>query len=686
MALLQFISAGLPSTAVPTTIHSDHLIVSEHGGDKDLENAKRQHREVYDFLSSACNKYNIGYWKAGSGIIHTIILENYAFPGGLIIGTDSHTPNAGGMSMLGIGVGGSDAVDAMAGLPWELPCPEVVGVRLTGRLRGWSSSKDIILKLAGMLTVSGGKGKIIEFFGEGTNTLSATAMATVCNMSAEIGSTSCIFPSTGSMSRYLEATDRRSIAKAARQNSDLITADPGSEDHYSEIYNINLDTLEPHINGPFTPDLSHPLSTFSDQVKQSTWPQELSAAMVGSCTNSSYEDLKKVVNMVCEADKAGLKPKVPFLVTAGSDKIFATIQQEGMVETLEGAGATILSTSCGPCVGQWNRPGASDHHPNSVISSYNRNFTGRHDGNPKTHSFVTSPEIVTAFAYSGSLHYDPLRDGITTPSGEEFRFDLPSSDELPQTFADGDTHYQAPTNDASTNILIDPESDRLQLLKPFASFRPHQVKDLKVLVKVKGKCTTDHISPAGPWYNYRGHLENISNNLLLGAENAFLSPRADAPDYARGQAVNQLDSSVDTIPQIAKAYKQRGVGWCIIGDWNYGEGSSREHAALEPRFLGGTVVVARSFARIHESNLKKQGILAATFADPTAWERIEVDDAVTVLGAEEMQPGVQLEMLVRKKDGSKWSTMLDHTYHTGQIAWLKEGSALNFIKSSRQQG
>ena len=683
MALLQFISAGLAKTAIPTTIHSDHLIVTEHGGNTDLENAREQHSEVYEFLSSACKKYDIGYWQAGSGIIHIIIFENYAFPGGLIIGTDSHTPNAGGMGMLGVGVGGSDAVDAMAGMPWELPCPKVVGVRLAGKLGGWSSSKDIILKLAGMLTVSGGKGKVIEFFGPGTKTLSATAMATVCNMSAEIGSTSCIFPWAEAMARYLEATDRGLIAHAARNNQNLITADEGSERYYDEVLEIDLDMLEPHINGPFTPDLAHTLPQFAEDVQKSCWPPDLSQAMVGSCTNSSYEDLKKVVNMVREAGRAGLRPKVPFLITAGSAKIQATLEAEGILGELERAGATILSSSCGPCVGQWNREGASRHEPNSVMSSYNRNFLGRHDGNPATHSFVTSPEIVTAFAYSGSLNYNPKTDAITTATGEAFRFTVPTSEELPRSFASGNALYQAPASSsesATINIAIAPTSDRLQLLAPFPEWQTGNTTDMTVLVKVRGKCTTDHISPAGPWYNYRGHLENISNNLLTGAENAFLSPTPQDPVFARGQAINKLDGSVDAIPQVAKAYKNQGVKWCIIGDSNYGEGSSREHAALEPRFLGGVAVIARSFARIHETNLKKQGVLALTFANPSAWDMIEAQDLITIVNVEKIQPGKQLVMEVKKSDGSTWDTLLDHTYHEGQIPWLMEGSALNYVK------
>ncbi|KAK5677609.1 hypothetical protein LTS10_010183 [Elasticomyces elasticus] len=648
MALLQFISAGLPKVAIPTTIHSDHLIVAEHGDETDVRNAKEQHREVYEFLSSASQRYGIGYWKAGSGIIHTIILENYAFPGGLIIGTDSHTPNAGGLGMLGIGVGGSDAVDAMAGMPWELQCPKVIGVCLTGRLQGWASSKDIILKLAGILTVSGGKGKIIEFYGPGVQTLNATAMATVCNMSAEVGSTSCIFPFTDATARYLAATDRSFIADAARQNSNLVIADEGSEQHYDDVIHIDLDTLEPHINGPFTPDLSHPLSRFSADISQSSWPQQLSQAMVGSCTNSSYEDLKKVVNLVREAEAVGLKPKVPMLITAGSEKIQATVAREGILRELEAAGATVLR---------------------------------RHDGNPATHSFVTSPEIVTAFAYSGDLNFNPTCDTLTTPNGQPFRFSLPHAEELPISFAKGDTHYQAPPKDGSSvEVVVSPTSDRLQLLQPFAAWKQGNADDMTVLVKVRGKCTTDHISPAGPWYNFRGHLENISNNLLTAAENDFL---ASSPRVSRGHALDQVAGTVESIPQVAKNYKKAGIRWCILGDTNYGEGSSREHAALEPRFLGGVAVIARSFARIHETNLKKQGMLALTFSDANVYNDIEADDRISVSGVEDMKPGVRLKMRVKKRDGKVWESWLDHSYQAGQIPWLMSGSALNYVKSQR---
>ncbi|KAH8889009.1 aconitate hydratase [Thozetella sp. PMI_491] len=687
MALLQFISANLPRVQAPTTIHSDHLIVAEHGAEKDLQRAKIDHQEVYAFLSSACKKYGIGYWKAGAGIIHTTIFEHFAFPGGLIIGTDSHTPNAGGMGMLGIGVGGSDAVDAMAGMPWELAAPQVVGVRLTGALQGWGSSKDIICKLAGILTVSGGKGKIIEFFGPGTETLGATAMATVCNMSAEIGSTSCVFPYSPAMARYLGATKRSYLAKQANVFKDvLLTADPGSDAHYHDVIEIDLSSLEPQINGPFTPDLSHALSEFKGHVAESAWPAKISSSLVGSCTNSSYEDLLKVRDLVLQARAAGIaKPKTPFYVTPGSEQIRATAEEEGILEDLRQAGAIVLSNSCGPCVGQWSRSDVDVERAeaNSVISSFNRNFTGRHDGNPATHSFVTSPELVTAFAYAGDLQFNPATDSLSTEAGQ-FRFSAPRSRELPDTFVPGTHGFQEPvlTDTSDLKVDIHPQSDRLQLLTPFKPWAKGNADGMHVLLKVQGKCTTDHISPAGPWYNYRGHLENISHNLLLGATNAFLS--STDPTNAVGKARDPSDDKLKTVSEAARSLQCQGRRWCIIGDNNYGEGSSREHAALEPRYLGAAAVIAKSFARIHETNLKKQGMLALTFADPSDWDRIRDGDSITLLGVEdgEMQPGVQVQMQVTTVDGDVWTASLNHSYHAHQIQWLRAGSALNYVKEN----
>ncbi|KAF4962227.1 hypothetical protein FSARC_9679 [Fusarium sarcochroum] len=692
MALLQFISADLPRVQVPTSVHSDHLIVAEYGAKQDLDRASKDHREVYAFLSSAAKKYGIGYWKAGAGIIHTTIFENYAFPGGLFIGTDSHTPNAGGMGVLGIGVGGSDAVDAMAGMPWELVCPKVLGVRLTGRLSGWSSSKDIICKLAGILSVSGGKGKVIEFFGSGTETLGATAMATVCNMSAEVGSTSCIFPYSQAMGRYLSATKRGDIARYANSFTEsLLTADRGSEEYYDELIDIDLSTLEPHINGPFTPDLSHPLSEFKHHVQESSWPSKISHSMVGSCTNSSYEDLEKVYNLVMQAKKSGMsKPKTPFMVSPGSEQIRATAEKSGILPTLREAGAVVLSNSCGPCVGQWDRKDvdvAGAEH-NSVISSFNRNFTGRHDGNPATHSFVTSPEIATAFAYTGDLSFNPITDAVTfldqSGAPSEFRFTPPTANELPQSFAAGNDLYQAPVLDttADCEVIIDEGSDRLELLTPFEPWMDGQADNMQVLIKVAGKCTTDHISPAGPWYNYRGHLTNISHNMLLGATNSFL-PNATSLKMV-GKAKDPTDGKTKFVHEAARSMKNTGIKWCIIGDNNYGEGSSREHAALEPRFLGGVAVIAKSFARIHETNLKKQGMFPLTFADPVDYDRIQEGNVISLLGVDgsALEPDKQVTMQVTTKDGKQWTAQLNHSYHSHQLEWLRAGSALNFVKKT----
>ncbi|RAL03467.1 aconitate hydratase [Aspergillus ibericus CBS 121593] len=676
MALLQFISGGLPRVAVPTTVHGDHLIISEKGAEKDMERAITEHAEVYDFLSSASRKYGIGFWKPGSGIIHTVIFENYAVPGGLIIGTDSHTPNAGGMGMLGIGVGGADAVDAMSGMPWELVTPYV----------GWASTKDIICKLAGILGVSGGKSRVIEFFGPGTKTLGATAMATICNMSAEIGSTSCIFPYSEAIARYLTATARGHVVEAATPVKDiLLTADEGSEEYYDQVIEIDLSTLEPHVNGPFTPDLAHTISQLSGAVAQSDWPVDLSHAMVGSCTNSSYEDLDKARQLVNQARAAGLtKFKTPFLVSPGSETIRATAEADGILQDLEDAGAMVLSSSCGPCVGSWDRKDVDvrGKEKNSVISSYNRNFVGRHDSNPATHSFVTSPELVTAFAYAGRLDFNPLTDSIPVEGGSPLRFSAPVSQELPTTFDRGVDCFQEPPLDGSSlSVTIDKRSERLQLLEPFPAWKSGNATDMELLIKVKGKCTTDHISPAGPWYKYRGHLENISNNMFTTATNAFLG---DSPQML-GHTKHPLTSEVTLAHEVARDLKRRAVRWCVVGDNNYGEGSSREHAALEPRYLGGTAIIARSFARIHETNLKKQGMLPLTFRDPADYDRVQEGDRITLIGVEdgELQPGSEVTMRVTPRDGEVWEAPLSHSYHAGQLPWLRAGSALNHIKTVR---
>ncbi|RAL10933.1 aconitase-domain-containing protein [Aspergillus homomorphus CBS 101889] len=664
MALLQFMSAGLPRVAVPTTVHSDHLIISEKGAEEDLLRAQTEHREVYEFLSSASRKYGIGFWKPGSGIIHTVIFENNAVPGGLIIGTDSHTPNAGGLGMLGIGVGGADAVDAMSGMPWELVAPKVVGMRLTGQLQGWTSTKDIICKLASLLSVSGGKGRVIEFFGPGTQTLGSTAMATICDMSAEIGSTSCIFPYSDAMGRYMKATGRAdNVAKidAGNAREALLTADEGSDNYYDHIIELDLTTLEPHVNGPYTPDLAHPISKLKEAVAGQDWPVELSHAMVGSCTNSSYEDLDKARQIVSQVRAAGItKFKTPFMVSPGSERIRATAEADGILQDLRDAGAVVLSSSCGPCVGSWDRKDVAKKEKNSVVSSFNRNFIGRHDSNPATHSFVTSPELVTAFAYGGRLDFNPLTDSIETENGS-VRLSPSVGEELPARFLSGHDLFQPPLSDGEA------ESVAIRIAEGMA-----------LLIKVKGKCTTDHISPAGPWYKYRGHLENISNNMLTTATNAFLPPN---DPQLLGHTRHPITSELLVVPKVARDLKHSAARWCIVGDHNYGEGSSREHAALEPRYLGGVAVIARSFAQIHETNLKKQGMLSLTFDDPATYDRIAEGDRITLVGVEdgELQPGSQVVMQVTPREGQVWEAKLNHSYHAGQIAWLRAGSALNYI-------
>ncbi|KAF3015176.1 hypothetical protein E8E15_004119 [Penicillium rubens] len=668
MALLQFISAGLPRVMAPTTVHSDHLIISEKGAAEDLQRATSEHAEVYDFLSSACKRYGIGFWRPGSGIIHTVIFEHYAVPGGLIIGTDSHTPNAGGLGMLGIGVGGSDAVDAMSGMPWELVAPKVIGVRLTGQLSGWASAKDIICKLAGILSVSGGKGSVIEFFGPALRPWVQPPWLLFVTCLPKLA-----------QHRYVSEA-------AAKLQKTILTADEGSHNYYNKVIEIDLGTLEPHINGPFTPDLAHPISQLKTAVTEEDWPTSLSHAMVGSGTNSSYEDLHKTRQVVAQAKSAGVnKFKVPFLLTPGSEQIRATAEADGILDELREAGAVVLSSSCGPCVGSWDRKDVDvqGKEKNSVISSFNRNFIGRHDSNPATHSFVTSPEMVTAFAYSGRLDFNPLTDSI--PVGDSsFQFTPPTDCELPTNFETGVDTFQEPPSDASDlSIALDPKSDRLQLLAPFQAWQPQCANEMKLLTKVAGKCTTDHISPAGPWYKYRGHLENISNNMLTTATNAFL------PNTPRtlGHTRNPLTGQVQVVPEVARELQRLGIRWCIVGDHNYGEGSSREHAALEPRFLGGAAIIARSFARIHETNLKKQGMLPLTFDDPADYNLVAEGDRITLLGVEEgeFQPGKQIVMRVQPRRGQAWEARLNHSYHLGQISWLRAGSALNHIKANMLQ-
>jgi aconitate hydratase len=674
MAVLQFISSGLPQTAVPTTIHCDHLIEAKVNGDTDLKRAKDVNKEVYSFLSSSGLKYGMGFWKPGSGIIHQIVLENYAFPGALIIGTDSHTPNAGGLGCCAIGVGGADAVDVMAGLPWELKAPKVIGVKLTGKLRKWTSPKDVILKLAGILTVKGGTGAIVEYHGEGVESLSCTGQATICNMGAEIGATTSVFPLNGRQVDYLRATSRSEIARLAQQIQGHLTSDAGSK--YDQLIEIDLSTLEPHVNGPFTPDLAHPLSVFGANVKKNGWPVKLSAGLIGSCTNSSYEDMDRSNNIIKEALDHGVKYNIPFNVTPGSEQIRATIDRDGFISNMQKAGATVLANACGPCIGQWSRSEVKKGEANSIITSFNRNFTARNDGNPATHAFVASPEIVTALTLAGRLDFNPETDSLTGSDGKPFKLSSPYGDELPtRGFDAGEDTYQSPSSNAdSVSVNVDPKSDRLQLLAPFAPWDGKDILEAPILIKARGKCTTDHISMAGPWLKYRGHLDNISNNLLIGAIN---------DENGKANSVfNGVSGDFGAVPDVARAYKANSIPWVVIGDENYGEGSSREHAALEPRHLGGRAVIVRSFARIHETNLKKQGILALTFADPKDYDKIGARDKVSIKGLSSFAPGKPLTAVVAKPDGSSFNIALNHTFNEGQIEWFKAGSALNFMKKS----
>merc|ERR1711939_404128 len=669
MALLQFMTAGLPTVAVPTTVHCDHLIEAQVGGVADLKRANEINKEVYDFLATATAKYGIGFWKPGSGIIHQIILENYAFPGGLMIGTDSHTPNAGGLGMAAIGVGGADAVDVIADLPWEVKCPKTVGVKLTGKIGGWTTPKDVILKVAGILTVKGGTGAIIEYHGPGVESLSCTGMATICNMGAEIGATTSIFPYNVRMGQYLDATGRQDIHALADKFAYELKEDSGAE--YDELIEINLSELEPHINGPYTPDLATPLSKFAEEVKKNNWPSKLSVGLIGSCTNSSYEDMSRAASIAEEATKHGLKTESQFTITPGSEQIRATIERDGMIDTLSGAGGVVLANACGPCIGQWDRQDVKKGEKNSIITSYNRNFTGRNDANPATHAFVASPDLVTAMVFAGDLTFNPMTDSLKGADGKDFKFTDPSGKELPPRGYDaGENTFQAPPEDRSTvNVAIDPKSDRLQKLKPFAPWGGKDPMDLPVLIKAKGKCTTDHISAGGPWLKYRGHLENISQNCLIGAINDM--------NGEANKILNQMTGEWGAVPQTAAYYRDHGKGWVVIGDHNYGEGSSREHAALEPRFLGGTAIITRSFARIHETNLKKQGMLPLTFKNEVDYDKLRGDDKVDLVGVKELAPGSEVTLRVHHKDGSSEDIPLTHTYNEGQIEWFKAGSALN---------
>ncbi|ORZ15737.1 aconitate hydratase [Absidia repens] len=674
MALLQFMLSGMSTTAVPSSIHCDHLIVAHAGADKDVETSIKNNKEIFDFLESAAKKYGIAFWGPGSGIIHQIVLENYAAPGGLMLGTDSHTPNAGGLGIVAIGVGGADAVDAMAAIPWELKAPNVIGVRLTGQLQPWTSPKDVILKLAGDLTVRGGTGHIIEYFGEGVESLSCTGMATICNMGAEVGATTSLFPYTHRMRSYLKATGRSQVAQAADANGHFLRADENAS--YDKVIDINLSEVEPHINGPFTPDLSTPLSKFKDFIKENNWKDELTAGLIGSCTNSSYQDMSRSASIAQQASDAGISVKSNFLVTPGSEQIRATIERDGQQAVFEGAGAQVLANACGPCIGQWDRT-EQQGEENAILTSFNRNFKSRNDGNPKTMNFLAAPEIVTAMSFAGKLSFNPMTDTLTDKNGQPFKFQPPQGDDLPgQGFDAGRETYEppspTPTPQSNVNIAVNPESNRLQVLDAFEPWNGEEFKDIRVLVKVLGKCTTDHISAAGPWLKYKGHLQNIAENTLIGAQNA---------DNGKVNVVHDITNGNDgTIPEVAKSYKKQNIAWTVIADHNYGEGSAREHAALQVRYLGCPLIISRSFARIHETNLKKQGVLPLTFANEKDWELISGGDVIETSGVKDIAPGKPVQLLVTKADGSKLSIDAKHTMSSDQIEWFQKGSALNLIK------
>ncbi|XP_042143996.1 probable aconitate hydratase, mitochondrial [Ixodes scapularis] len=669
MAMLQFISSGLKRVAVPSTIHCDHLIEAQVGGAKDLARAKDLNKEVYNFLSTAGSKYGVGFWKPGSGIIHQIILENYAFPGVLLIGTDSHTPNGGGLGGLCIGVGGADAVDVMADIPWELKCPNVIGVNLTGKMSGWTSAKDIILKVAGILTVKGGTGAIVEYFGPGVESISCTGMGTICNMGAEIGATTSVFPYNSRMKDYLAATNRKDIAEAADQNKELLTPDSGCK--YDQVIDINLSELEPHVNGPFTPDLAHPISQLGKNAKEAGWPMDIRVGLIGSCTNSSYEDMSRAAFLAKQALDHGVKAKCAFTVTPGSEQIRATIERDGQSKIFDEFGGMVLANACGPCIGQWDRKDIKKGDKNTIVTSYNRNFTSRNDGNPATHAFVTSPELVTALAIAGRLDFNPMTDELTGSKGEKFKLESPRGDELPQRgFDPGEDTYQGPPKDGTgVSVDVDVKSQRLQLLAPFDKWDGKDLEDMVILIKVKGKCTTDHISAAGPWLKYRGHLDNISNNMFIGA----ISEESGEANKVQHRQTGEWGG----VPDTARKYKAAGIKWCVVGDENYGEGSSREHAALEPRHLGGRAIIVKSFARIHETNLKKQGLLPLTFQNPADYDKIKSDDKLSLLGLKDLAPGKPVKCEVKHKDGSKDSFLLNHTMNATQLEWFRAGSALN---------
>jgi aconitate hydratase len=680
MALLQFMQAGRDKVAVPSTVHCDHLIVAQNGANTDLEVANNDSKEVYDFLASVSNKYGIGFWKPGAGIIHQVVLENYAFPGGMMIGTDSHTVNAGGLGMVAIGVGGADACDVMAGLPWELKFPKLIGVKLKGKLSGWAAPKDVILKVAGILTVKGGTGAIVEYFGEGATSMSATGKGTICNMGAEIGATTSTFGYDDSIERYLRATGREEVADLANGIREHLTGDAevyaNPEQYFDEVIEIDLDTLEPHLNGPFTPDLATPISKMKETAEKNGWPTKVEVGLIGSCTNSSYEDISRAVSLAKQVAEKNLKTKAEFTITPGSEQVRYTIERDGFLDTFNQIGAKVFANACGPCIGMWNRMGAEKQEKNTIVHSFNRNFAKRADGNPNTFAFVGSPELVTAIAIAGDLGFNPLTDTLTNENGEQVRLDAPSGDELPtKGFAVEDAGYIAPANDgAGIEVAVATDSKRLQLLQPFQAWEGSDLTGLKLLIKAKGKCTTDHISMAGPWLKFRGHLDNISDNMLIGAVNYF--------NEKTNEVKNQLTGQYGPVPHTQRAYKAAGVGSLVVGDENYGEGSSREHAAMEPRHLGVRAVLVKSFARIHETNLKKQGMLALTFADKNDYEKIQEDDSIDIIGLTDFTPGKPLTIVFHHSDGTKDEITVNHSYNAQQIEWFKAGAALNIIRQA----
>jgi aconitate hydratase len=677
MALLQFMQAQREKVAVPSTVHCDHLIQAKVGATEDLKIATETNKEVYDFLSSVSNKYGIGFWKPGAGIIHQVVLENYSFPGGMMIGTDSHTPNAGGLGMIAIGVGGADACDVMAGLAWELKMPKLIGVKLTGTLKGWASAKDVILEVAGRLTVKGGTGAIVEYFGTGADKLSATGKGTICNMGAEIGATTSVFGFDKKIANYLKATGRRNVAIAAGKIKEYLRPDQecidNPSEYYDEVIEINLSKLEPRINGPFTPDLAWPLSKFAAAVKKNNWPSKLDVGLIGSCTNSSYEDLTRAASVATQAANNNVKAKSEFTITPGSELVRYTAERDGLLADFDKIGGVVLANACGPCIGQWARHGAEKAERNSIITSFNRNFAKRADGNPNTHAFVASPEIVTAFAIAGDLTFNPMKDTLTNENGEQVMLQPPLGIELPPMGFDViDAGYQKPARSGkNVKVKVNVKSDRLQLLAPFQPWEGTDLTGLKLLIKAKGKCTTDHISMAGPWLKYRGHLDNISNNLLIGAVNYF--------GEATNKVKNQLTGEFGEVPATQRAYKAAGIGTIVVGDENYGEGSSREHAAMEPRHLGVRAILVKSFARIHETNLKKQGMLALTFNDTADYDKIKEDDTFDIVGLTSFAPGKPLKVIAHHADGTKDEIVVNHTYNEAQITWFKAGAALNII-------